>query len=215
MENKMYRKSLDLLSDHVRKVQDAVRTLVSSFDDFLSGNIEPLKAEYISITTLEEEADVLKLELIDQLTKVAPGLLYREDFLRLVVKIDEVAEIAQSISRLLVRLAENKWIPNSSVGEGLKTLGIEVLMACERLRDVVMALSTNPRHAIQLVGEVHMLEARVDRIYQDLDFKVLMEIKQYERLLIYRDLLGLLEHMVDTMEEASDDARVLALHRVA
>jgi len=215
IENKTYRKSLDILSDHVRKVHDAVRTLVSSFDIFLSTKAVEVRENYEKISALEEEADVLKMELIDQLMKAAPSLLYRDDFLRLVVKIDEVAELAQSISRLMTRLAENNWVPTSTLGEGLKSFGTEVLLTSERLRDVVMALSMNPKRAIQLVSEVHMLEARVDRLYQDLDFKALMEVKQYERLLVYRDLLGLLEHMVDTMEDASDDARILALNRVA
>jgi len=215
IENGVYRKSIDLLSDHARKVQDSVRMLVSAFDNFLSLKIADLKSDYQKISVLEEEADDIKRELIEQLTKSAPTFLYREDFLRLVAKVDEVAELAQSISRQLVRLAENKWVPQPSIGEGLKSMSAEVLTTYERLRDAIMALSMNPRRAIQQVGKVHEEESKVDNIYHDLDFKALMEVKKIERLLVYRDLLGLLEHMTDIIEDASDDLRVLALHRVA
>jgi uncharacterized protein Yka (UPF0111/DUF47 family) len=94
-------------------------------------------------------------------------------------------------------------------------MSAEVLTTYERLRDAIMALSMNPRRAIQQVGKVHEEESKVDNIYHDLDFKALMEVKKIERLLVYRDLLGLLEHMTDIIEDASDDLRVLALHRVA
>jgi predicted phosphate transport protein (TIGR00153 family) len=215
IENGVYRKSIDLLSDHTRKVQDSVRMLVSAFDNFLSSKIADLKSDYQKISVLEEEADNIKRELLEQLTKSAPTFLYREDFLRLVAKVDEVAELAQSISRQIIRLAENKWVLKPSIGEGLKSMSTEVLTTYERLRDAIIALSMNPRRAIQLVGKVHEEESKVDNMYHDLDFKALMEVKQIERLLIYRDLLGLLEHMTDIIEDASDDLRVLALHRVA
>jgi predicted phosphate transport protein (TIGR00153 family) len=215
IENGVYRKSIDLLTDHARKVQDSVRMLVSAFDNFLSLKIADLKSDYQKISVLEEEADDIKRELIEQLTKSAPTFLYREDFLRLVAKVDEVAELAQSISRQVVRLAENKWVLQPSIGDGLKSMSAEVLTTYERLRDAIMALSMNPRRAIQQVGKVHEEESKVDNIYHDLDFKALMEVKKIERLLVYRDLLGLLEHMTDIIEDASDDLRVLALHRVA
>jgi len=215
IENGVYRKSTVLLSEHVRKVQDSVRMLVNALDNFLSSKTADLKSDYQKISVLEEEADEIKRELIEQLTKAAPTFLYREDFIRLVARVDEVAELAQSISRQIIRLAENKWVPKASIGDGLKSMSAEVLTTCERLRDAIMALSMNPRRAIQLVGKVHEAESKVDNMYHDLDFKALMEVKQIERLLVYRDLLGLLEHMTDIMEDASDDLRVLALHRVA
>lgn len=215
IENGVYRRSIDLLSEHVRKVQDSVRVLVNAFDNFLSSKTADLNSDYQKISVLEEEADEIKRELIEQLTKVAPTFLYREDFIRLVTKVDEIAELAQSISRQILRLAENKWVPKASVGDGLKSMSAEALTTFERLRDAIMALSMNPMRAIQLVGKVHEAESKVDNMYHDLDFKALMEVKKIERLLVYRDLLGLLEHMTDLMEDASDDLRVLALHRVA
>ena len=215
IENNVYRKSLDLISDHVRKVQDSVRVLVNAFDSFLGSQLSDLESDYQKIAVLEEEADRIKRELIEQLTKVAPSLLYREDCLRLVVMVDEIAESSQSISRLMVRMAKNKWIPNSSFAEGFKTMSLEVLSTFEALRDAILALPMNQRRAIQLVPKVHEYEAKVDEIYHDLDFKALTEVKQIEKLLIFRDLLGLLEHMADNIEDASDDLRVLALQRVA
>jgi len=215
IENNVYRRSLDLLADHVRKVQDSVRVLVHATDTFIACNETDLYSDSQKISVLEGEADAIKRELIEQLTKAAPSLLYREDFLRLVVRVDEIAESCQSISRLMTRLSKVKWIPDGSVAGGLKVMAEEVLMAYEALRDAILSLPMNPRRSIQLVGRVHDAEAKVDEIYHDLDFKFLTEVKQIERLLVFRDLLGLLEHMTDLMEDASDDLRVLALHRVA
>jgi len=213
--NNVYRRSLDLLADHIRKVQEAVRLLVNSIDDFALSKSPVLHDDYHNISKVEEEADIIKRELIEQLTKAAPSFMYREDFLRLIVKNDEIAELVQSLSRLIARMADDGWSPDPVVADGFKTLAAVVLTTFERLRDTIMALSMNPHRAIELVRDVHDGEAKVDEISQDLEFKLLKEVKQYEKMLIFRELARSLEQMTDLMEDASDDARVLALHRVA
>lgn len=215
IENSVYRKSLDLLTDHTRRVQDSVRVLINAFDPFLAGDVPELKSDCEKISVLENEADKIKREVLEQLTKAAPGLLYREDLLRLVFKVDEVAESAVSISRLMLRLATAGWIPEHGLAEGLRVMSTEVLVTFESLRDAIMALVMNPPRVVELVMRVHDGESKVDNIYHDLDFKALTEVRQVERLLIYRDLLALIEHATDTIKDASDDLRVLALHRVA
>jgi uncharacterized protein Yka (UPF0111/DUF47 family) len=215
IENTVYRKSLDLLVDHTRRVQDSVRALANAFDSFLARDIAKLKGDCETISVLENDADKIKREILDQLTKAAPGLLYREDLLRLVFKVDGVAESAVSISRLLLRLADIDWIPQKELAEGMRGLTTEVLITFELLRDAIMALVMNPTRVVDLVTRVHEGESKVDDIYHDLDFKALNEVKQVERLLIYRDLLTLIENTSDGIKFASDDLRVLALHRVA
>ena len=213
--NEIYRKSLDLITEHARKVQDSVRLMVESFRKFNSSQRSELKSLYEKICVVEEDADKIKRELIEQLTKSAPAFLYREDFLKLIIRVDEVAELAQSISRQLSRILDNGWAPFPLVGEFFERLSSEVLTEYERLMDAIMVLPMNPKRTIQLVVSVHEAEAKVDNSYYDADFKLLIEVKKIEQLLLYRDLLRLLEEMADLIEDASDDLRVLALHRVA
>ncbi|MBC7113560.1 MAG: DUF47 family protein [Candidatus Methanomethyliales bacterium] len=213
--NEVYRKSLDLITEHTRKVQDSVRLMVESFSKFSASQRLELKSLYERISAVEEDADRIKRELIEQLTKSAPAFLYREDFIRLIIRIDEVAELAQSISRQLSRISDNDWVPTPIVGELFERISGEVLTEYEHLRDAIMVLPMNPKKAIDLVATVHKAESKVDSSYYDADFKLLMEVKKIEQLLIYRDLLRLLEDMADLIEDASDDLRVLALHRVA
>ncbi|MDH5811189.1 MAG: DUF47 family protein [Candidatus Methanomethylicaceae archaeon] len=213
--NEVYRKSLDLITEHARKVQDSVRLMVESFTKFSTSQRSELKSIYEKVSVVEEDADKIKRELIEQLTKSAPAFLYREDFIRLVIRVDEVAELAQSISRQLSRISDNNWLPSPSIGELFERLSGEVLTEYERLRDAILILPMNPKRAIELVVSVHEAESKVDSSYYDADFKLLMEVKRIEQLLVYRDLLRLLEDMADLIEDASDDLRVLALHRVA
>lgn len=215
MGNEVYRKSLDLITEHARKVQDSIRLMVESFSKFSASQRLELKSLYERISAVEEDADRIKRELIEQLTKSAPAFLYREDFIRLIIRVDEVAELAQSISRQLSRISDNGWVPTPIVGELFERVSGEVLTEYEHLRDAIMILPMNPKKAIDLVTTVHIAESKVDSSYYDADFKLLMEVKKIEQLLIYRDLLRLLEDMADLIEDASDDLRVLALHRVA
>ncbi|MCX8181939.1 MAG: DUF47 family protein [Candidatus Methanomethyliaceae archaeon] len=213
--NEVYRKSLDLITEHARKVQDSVRLMVESFSKFKASQRSELKSIYEKISAVEEDADKIKRELIEQLTKSAPAFLYREDFIRLIICVDEVAELAQSVSRQLSRISDSGWVPSPVVGELFERVSSEVLTEYERLRDAIMVLPSNPKRTIGLVVSVHEAESKVDSSYYDADFKLLMEVKKIEQLLIYRDLLRLLEDMADLIEDASDDLRVLALHRVA
>ena len=100
-ENIAYRKSLELLLEHTRKVQNALRELMTATTSFISGKADEVKEHYQKVSAIEEEADSIKLELLDQLTRSAPSFLYREDFLRLVTTVDEIAELAQSAICLL------------------------------------------------------------------------------------------------------------------
>ncbi|MEN3035322.1 MAG: DUF47 family protein [Candidatus Methanosuratincola sp.] len=213
LENKAYRKSLDLLADHARIVQEVVRSLVLMIDDYASsrGNMEEY---YDTVSRLEEEADEIKIELIDTLTKFAPGLLYREDFLRLIFNVEKIAEIAQTISRLILKLSKRNLGVDSTIADGLTSLASESLSAYEKLRGCVMALAMNPMYALKQVGDVHSAENKIDLMQQDLDLRIIMDVKDQGCVLICRDLVANLEHMVDTMRDASDDVRVLALHRV-
>ena len=213
LENKAYSKSLDLLADHARKVQDVVRSLVLMIDDYASsrGSIED---HHEAISRQEEEADEIKIELIDTLTKSAPGLLYREDFLRLMFNVEKIAEIAQSISRLILKLSKSNIKVDPAIAEGLISLANESLSVYEKLRSCIMALAMNPMYALKLVSDVHSAENKVDLMQQDLDLRIILNVKDQGLMLIYRDFVANLEHMVDTMRDASDDVRVLALHRV-
>ncbi len=213
LENKAYRKSLDLLTDHARKVQEVVRSLTLMIEDYASskGNMENY---YMEVSELEEKADDLKIELIDTLTKSAPGILYREDFLRLMFNVEKIAEIAQTVSRLILKLSKSGLKVDPRIADDLISLAGESLSAYEKLRNCIMALAMNPMYALKLVGDVHSAESKVDLMQQDLDLRIIMEVKDQGCVLICRDLVANLELMVDTMRDASDDVRVLALHRV-
>ncbi|MDI9644035.1 MAG: DUF47 family protein [Candidatus Verstraetearchaeota archaeon] len=212
LENRAYRRSLDLLADHARKVQDAIRELVFMVEEFVNG--KDIQRHYERITKLEEEADEIKIELIDMLTKSAPGFLYREDFLRLIFKVEKIIEVAHTISRFVLKLSANKIKFEPCFGKALAELAAESLSAYEKLRDCIMALAMNPMNALKLVGEVHTAESNFDLSQQDLDLRIITEVQDPSLVLMCRDLISNLEYMVDAMEDASDDVRVLALHRV-
>jgi hypothetical protein len=76
--------------------------------------------------------------------------------------VDEVAEAAVSISRLMLRLANAGWIPEGSIAEGMRILATEVLLTYEALRDAIMALAMNPTRVVEYVTRVHEQESKVE-----------------------------------------------------
>lgn len=214
-ENIAYRKSLELLLEHTRKVQNAVRELMLATTSFVSGKADKVKEHYQKVSAIEEEADSIKLELLDQLTRSAPSFLYREDFLRLVTTVDEIAELAQSAIRLMSKILEKKWLPKPEVGAKLTQLSEALYASYEKLRNAIFAIASDPRRALRLVVDVHISESEIDELYGDADISLLENCTSLPVILTTRDLIHLFETIADLIEDASDDARVLALHRVA
>jgi len=213
-ENMAYRKAIDVLQDHARKVQAAIREMVLAIEALASGDAKKLDEKVQVIAQVEKEADSLKYTLLDLLTKAAPSFLYREDFVRLILSVDELVEIAQSIVRLASRTAAKGWYPSKAIGEKMKNVAYEVFHVYEKLKDAVQALALNPRRALELVGEVHAAEGMVDELYRDLEMTILEEATSVGQVLSIKEICSLMEHLADRAEDSSDDIRILALHRV-
>jgi predicted phosphate transport protein (TIGR00153 family) len=212
--NEVYRRSIDLIIEHVRKTRDALDLAINAVSNFSSSSYNELKDIYEKISQIEEEADNIKRELIEQLTKSAPAFLYREDFFRFTVRIDEIIEYIQSFTRRLLKISESKIEPIPSVKDLLESILTNISSEYDHLKEAVMTLPRNPKKVLDLVVTVHEIESKVDLLYHSADFKLLMEIEDLRKLLLYRDLLHLLEEISDLIEDASDDLRVLALHRI-
>lgn len=187
--------------------------MINGVDNFSNSRSDELKGNYNKICIIEEEADGIKKELIEQLTRSAPAFLYREDFFRFVVVSDELIELAQSFIRQLVGISESKFANISlSIFEPILT---KILEEYDRLREATMVLPYNPKRVLDLVTTVHNIESKIDEIYHDIEFKLFIEVEDMRKLMLYRDLLNLLENLSDYIEDASDDLRILALHRIA
>lgn len=213
-ENIAYRRAMEVVQDHARKILSAVRELVLAVEYLASGDAKRLDEKVQVISQLEREADSLKYALLDHLTKAAPGFLYREDFLRLTLRVDELAEIAQSAVKLASRVAAKGWYPSKAVGGKLRGVALEALRVCEKLKESIQALALNPKKALEIAGGVHAAEDIVDELHRDLEMTILEEPVPVPQMLILRELSSLLEHLADRAEGSSDDVRILALHRV-
>ncbi|MDH5806193.1 MAG: DUF47 family protein [Candidatus Methanomethylicaceae archaeon] len=213
ISNEIYRKSIDLIIEHSRKIREALQLMINGVENFSNYKYNELKENYNKICIIEEEADGIKRELIEQLTRSAPAFLYREDFFRFVTVSDELIELVQSFIRQLVRISESKFTTISlNLFEPILT---KILEEYDRLREAIMVLPFNPKRVLDLVTIVHNIESKIDEIYHDIEFKLFIEVEDIRKLMLYRDLLNLLENLSDFIEDASDDLRVLALHRIA
>lgn len=187
--------------------------MVNGAAAFSSCRYDELRENYNKICVVEEEADGIKKELIEQLTRSAPAFLYREDFFRFVTASDELVELAQSFTRQLVRISESRFSP--LLLDSFEPILTKILEEYDRLREAIMVLPHNPKRVLDLVSIVHNIESKIDEMYHDVEFKLFIEIEDVRKLMLYRDLLNLLENLSDLIEDASDDLRVLALHRIA
>lgn len=211
--NEAYRKAIDLIIEHSRKVREALQLMVNAIHFFSSSKYVELKESYNRITAIEEEGDIIKRELIEQLTRSAPAFLYREDFLKFVTESDELIEIVQSLTRQLVKISDSKFTSLSL--NFLEPILAEILEEYDRLKEAIMVLPYNPKRVLDLVVAVHNIESKIDGLYHDIEFKLFVEVEDIRKLMLYRDLLNLLENLSDMIEKVSDDLRVLALHRIA
>jgi predicted phosphate transport protein (TIGR00153 family) len=211
-EEQIRRVVLDICQDHVRKVLDAVRELSIMISDFASGsNMDSMDKHLAQIKKLKEEATEQKRVLLNELAETGMLLINREDFLRLIIQIDEIVDFCEGAGYRVSTLTEKKMKVKKEITESLANLSKNVLKTMTNLRETILSLTYSRTKALEMAKSVEVAEYAVDEIFRDTEMKILDAKLEIGPTILLRDLAQLLEDIADKAEDAIDSTRVLAL----
>jgi uncharacterized protein Yka (UPF0111/DUF47 family) len=138
-------------------------------------------------------------------------LVNREDFYRLISKSGEVMDHIKGIGIRLWEMAEKRWEIPKGTGEGLVTMTDVAFETLTKLRESLISLGFNSDKAVVLTREVDESERRMDSIYRAVDLEIITSKADLPLILILRDVVGMVENIVDKAKEEADLIRILAL----
>ena len=209
-EQRVKRRALSVCRDHVRKVIDTARKVPLIIDSFSKGDKNLTRQLFNEIKKSEEDVDVARRMVSQELAEIGAILISREDFLRFTNLTSEIADFCEGIAFRLLEILERGWAVPSDLKDGLKNLSDSVFDAISKLRETAMTLNYGSAKTLEKAREVEIAEQVVDGLYREFDVRLISSSLDFPALLLLRDVTQLLEDAADKAEDASDAARVLA-----
>lgn len=209
-EERVKRRALSICQDHLRKVVEITRKVPQLVDYFVQGDKAMVKQLHTEIRKGEEEVDIARRSVAQELAEIGAILISREDFLRFTNLTSEIADFCEGIAFRLLEIIERGWKVPSDIKKGLAQLSDAMLETVSKLRETAMTLQYGSVKASEKAREVEVAERSVDDLYRELEVKIINSHVEIPTLLLLRDVLQLMEDAADKAEDAADAARILA-----
>lgn len=209
-EERVKQKALTICQDHLRKVVEITRKLTQLVDSFIKGDKATVKQLHAEIRKGEEEVDIARRIVAQELAEIGAILISREDFLRFTNLANEITDFCEGIAFRLMEIIERDWKVPADIKKNLAELAEAMFETVSKLRETIMTLNYGPDKVLERSRDVEVAENKVDDIYRELEIKILDSDLDIPILLLLRDVLQLIEDAADKAEDASDAARILA-----
>jgi uncharacterized protein Yka (UPF0111/DUF47 family) len=202
---------LDICQTHARNVVEITRQVVVLVDNMAESKPKLAKENYQNILKILEENEKNKTTFLNEVASVGSLLISREDFLRLLFRLGEVAEYCEAIGFRLMGVVDLKWKLDAKKLGAVSHLMSTVLKEISKVRETLHALSFDADKAIETARAVEDLERQIDAESRKLDMELLSSKMPLQTLLLLRDLVDRAERIADIGVDVVDHIRVLAL----
>ncbi len=202
---------LELCQVHARNVVEITRQLVVLLDNLADKKPKLAKENYENILKTLQENEKNKATFLNEVASVGSLLISREDFLRLLFRLGEVAEYCEAMGFRLMGVVDLKWKLDNKRLEEISHLMSSVLKEISKVRETLHSLSFDAEKAVETAKAVEDLERQIDAESRQLDLDLISSKMPLQNLLFLRDLVDRAEKIADIGADVVDHIRVLAL----
>ena len=196
--------------NYVKRVVDMARLTLDIVDCFRKWDKDGAEQHFLRMRELEDLLHEDRGRIIESLAQLGTVLPCRDDVVRFLYQISEVADFYEGAVFRMIQLMKAYKVPEK-VRESIARLADAVSRIVEKLHEVAVALTLNPDAAKHLIAEVDNMEREIDSIYRDTEMKILRENLKVPAIFLARDVAQLLEDAADKVWDAADTARILAM----
>lgn len=209
-EDRTMRNLLMLCQDNARLIVEAFRKILAITDALVKK--EGIAAGYTNdIQSIMKESSEIKATLIKELHEIGGVLVSREDFFRLISSFGDIMDHINSVGQRFYEMEKRGW----EVPEGTAEKVIEVAdLAFDsliKLREAMMSLGFNSEKSIGFTREIDELERKVDTIHVQVEMDIIASDAPFPTIIMLKDTINQIEELVDTVRDASDLIRIIAL----
>lgn len=202
--------ALDNMQDYMRLVFSSIKELSLMLDDWFENRIDSIDEHLGKITELERKAEEFKRSLLDNLSE-AETMLHREDFMRLVMIIDEIVDTTEGTGYRIKSVSD--WELDDITKGHLQDMMNSIIEIMTTLKNVIFILTQNAEQAIKETEHVSDIEREIDNYRRKLINHLYMLDLDFRLILKMRDLINHIEEIADKTERVADSARIIGVGR--
>lgn len=165
---KKEKKILELCKNHVETVVKTVAAMHKTFQSFSVLDREDTKKMFNETFNYEREADEIKRNILSELSRGLFHPINRDEIVRLIMTMDDVAAYAKASSRKLEFIDPSTL--TESLRETLRVFADNLLKISEKVKVAFEALIDDPRKAVEASHIVESLEEKIDDLEWNLSF---------------------------------------------
>jgi predicted phosphate transport protein (TIGR00153 family) len=203
-------KALDALQDHLRDVVNSINELGRLIDDWIDGNTAEIEKHIETLEKIEDQANVIKWKILDQISE-AETMLHREDFMRLVMTMDEIVDLAEGTGHAVSVLSV--WKPDSKSVSYIREMVDKISEMARALRESLFVLTQSTENSVGIARKIYELERKIDDLHRSI-IKHLFSLDLNPKIIyLATNFIEHLEDMADIMESVTDAIRIIAVAR--
>ncbi|TFG23120.1 MAG: DUF47 family protein [Promethearchaeota archaeon] len=149
---------------HAQKVQECVRELKIGIDILLTDkNLEKAYTNFHNVDLLEGEADQLRREILQDISKGELNPSVRTDLSHLIKRQDDVANCATGVARRINTISIKFWNQSSEETINLVKEIMNTTVECvDYLDKIVLDLLQERKKVIDFSKQINLLEHKID-----------------------------------------------------
>jgi predicted phosphate transport protein (TIGR00153 family) len=203
---------LAMAEKHLELTKNVVWELFSMVEAAAKCDREGCSTHYMSVSKMEMEADELRRDMVDSLTKSEMFPEERDDLMELVRAVDWIADWSKEAGRILNVIQLDK-APAEMRDAALNMVKADA-DCVEVLEECLKKAYKDPKEALNLANKVELLEEDIDELYSqarkqlaNLDFKGWTT----GSLILLNEFLDSLETIADWCENTADIVRAISI----
>ena len=203
-------KALDALQDHLRYVLNAIKELRSLIEDWIEGTTKNIETHIEKLENIEDQANKIKWKILDELSE-AETMLHREDFMRLVMAIDEIVDYAEGTGHRVAILST--WQPDTKSISYIREIMDALSKMILTLRESVFVLTQSTDKSVEIARKIYEIERSIDKLHRNMIKHVFSLDIDVKMLYLASNFIDHLEEMADIVESVTDAIRIIAVAR--
>jgi len=210
---KKEREVLKLSKRHFDKILELTKSFKEYVASYVNCKIDEASRLYEdSIFQLERQADDQKEKILLEVSKGPFHPIDREDVIRLVLTMDDIAANLKSAARKLLYTNPCE-IPDDIRNDLLKLTDLSVEMVL-KLGEALDALISGSKKVLKLADTVERKEEEIDEFRHDLIAKILSwgdSTKNFSNVIMLKEAIENIENASDKGEDVADLIRAIAI----
>jgi uncharacterized protein Yka (UPF0111/DUF47 family) len=199
-----------LCQDNARLIVEAFRKILAITDALVKkeGNAAGYTDDIQSI--MKETSDI-KATLIKELHEIGGVLVSREDFFRLISSFGDIMDHINSVGQRLYEMEKRGWVVPEDIAQQVTEVADHAFDALLKLREAMMSLGFNSEKSIAFTREIDEIERKVDTVHVKVEMDIIASDAGFPTIFMLKDTVNQIEELVDTVRDASDLIRIIAL----